>query len=171
MFEPGQSELDLYLIALGSNQRHHRIGSPRKVIASALRALGSAGGEAIAVSPLITSRPVGPSQRDYINGAALVSSTHTPHAMLAALQEIERLHGRDRRGQHWRARTLDLDIVLWSGGVVEDFDLTIPHPRFRERDFVLGPAAAIAPRWRDPKTTLTLRQLYARLTRRRPLPR
>ena len=61
--------------------------------------------------------------------------------------------------------------TLWSGGPYVDRSLTIPHPLFRERDFVLGPASAIAPHWRDPVTGLTLRQLHARLTRKGPLRR
>jgi 2-amino-4-hydroxy-6-hydroxymethyldihydropteridine diphosphokinase len=58
---------------------------------------------------------------------------------------------------------LDLDIVLWSGGAWASPGLTIPHPRFRTRQFVLGPAASIAPTWRDPLSGLTLRQLAYRL--------
>ena len=125
--------------------------------------IGKAGCKLEAVAPFISSRPLGPSQREYVNGAALVASPLTPHAMLAMLHGIEMLHGRERRGARWRARTLDLDIILWSGGCVADAQLTIPHPQFRARDFVLGPAAQVAPGWRDPVTGLTLRQLYARL--------
>ena len=162
---------DLYLIALGSNQWHRRVGRPRAVLASALAALDLDGCDVLAASPIISSRPVGPSQRRYANAAALMQCALTPHAMLGLLQAVERRHDRRRSGQRWRARTLDLDIVLWSGGAVEECGLTIPHPRFRDRAFVLGPAAAIAPRWRDPVTGLALRHLYARLTRNAPLPR
>jgi 2-amino-4-hydroxy-6-hydroxymethyldihydropteridine diphosphokinase len=58
---------------------------------------------------------------------------------------------------------LDLDIVLWSGGPWASERLVIPHPEFRSRAFVLAPAAAVAPGWRDPVTGRTLRQLNARL--------
>jgi 2-amino-4-hydroxy-6-hydroxymethyldihydropteridine diphosphokinase len=61
---------------------------------------------------------------------------------------------------------IDLDIVLWSGGVWGDDRLTIPHPAFRSRRFVLDPLGEIVPDWRDPLTQLTVRQLAARLTRR-----
>ncbi len=84
-----------------------------------------------------------------------------------ACRTIERVFGRDRRGQRWRSRTLDLDIVLWSGGTWYGPRLAIPHPLFRQRDFVLRPAAQIAPDWRDPVSGLTLRQLAARAVRRR----
>ena len=81
---------------------------------------------------------------------------------------------------------LDLDIILWTGGRFASHGmqqtghgvparaargLLIPHAMFRQRAFVLGPAAQLAPEWRDPLTGLTLRQLHARLTRHRPLPR
>ena len=90
--------------------------------------------------------------------------------MLAALQALEHRFGRtraQRRGQRWRARALDLDIILWSGGASHSRDLTIPHREMRGRDFVLRPAVAIARDWRDPVSGLSLAQLAARLSRPR----
>jgi 2-amino-4-hydroxy-6-hydroxymethyldihydropteridine diphosphokinase len=159
------------LIALGSNQRHVRFGPPRAVLRAALIALQAAGLELEAISLIIDSAPLGPSQRRYANAAAVATSAQGPRALLALLQQIERRFGRKRRGQRWRARTLDLDVVLWQGGVWRDKALTIPHPEFRHRLFVLGPSAAIAPEWRDPMTHCTLRHLRARLTRRNAAPR
>lgn len=134
-------------------------------------ALEREAGAVVARSPVNRSAPVGPSLRRYANAAVVLDSPLGPRVLLAALQAIEARFGRRRMGQRWRARVLDLDIVLWSGGVVGEPDLVVPHPLFRQRAFVLGPAAAIAPDWRDPLTGLTLRQLHARLTRPRPLPR
>lgn len=162
---------NFYLIALGSNQRHHWIGPPRAVIASALAAMEASGAEIVAESPIVANRPIGPSQRNYANAAALVRSDLDPDAMLEMLQGVELSHARRRQGQRWRARTLDLDIVLWSGGIVAEAGLQIPHPQFRQRAFVTAPAAAVVPHWRDPVTGLTMRQINARLTRQRPLPR
>jgi 2-amino-4-hydroxy-6-hydroxymethyldihydropteridine diphosphokinase len=160
-----------YLIALGSNVRHPRIGHPRKVLVAALEELDRKGIELIDASPVIESDPIGPSMRRYANGVALVSSKLEPDELLARLKHIERKFGRRSGGQRWRARVLDLDIVLWSGGILASDDLVIPHPLFRERSFVLGPANTIAGDWRDPLTGLSVRQLTARLTRCRPLPR
>ncbi len=124
-----------------------------------------------AASPVLASAPLGPSRRRYANAAALVKSDMAPDDLLRRLQAIEYHFGRRRRGRRWRARVLDLDIVLWSGGVWASPGLTVPHPAFRERRFVLVPALAAAPpRWRDPLTGLSLRHLLARLTRPRPLP-
>lgn len=116
---------------------------------------------------MVHSRPLGPSLREYANSAAIVRTALEPPALLALLQQVESRFGRRRLGQPWRARTLDLDIVLWSGGCWADDALVIPHREMRNRAFVLRPAAAIAPRWRDPLTGLTLNHLLTRLTRRR----
>ena len=145
------------------------VGDPRRVLAAALAALEAAGLALEAVSPSIASDPLGPSLRRYANAAALVASDLDPPALLAVLQRIEHAFGRRRRGGRWRARPLDLDIVLWSGGTWLNAALIIPHPEFRHRAFVLGPASTAAPRWRDPITGLALRHLHARLTRPRPL--
>ena len=149
--------------------RHPRFGPPARAIDAAFEALGGPG-DVVATSPIVTSNPVGPSARRYANACAVVEAKLEPDAMLAELQLIEQDFGRRRSGERWRARTLDLDIVLWSGGLYASPDLAIPHPLFRQRAFVTGPAAVIAPGWRDPLTGLTLRQLHARLTRPRPLP-
>lgn len=158
-----------YLIALGSNQRHHRHGPPERVIAAALAALGDAGIKPKLAGPVLRSTPLGPSRRRYANSAVVVKSKLAPDALLGQLKAIEREFGRRPGGQRWASRVLDLDIVLWSSGAWSSPGLIVPHPRFRERDFVLGPAAAIAPAWRDPLTGLTLRQLAVRLGRRCPL--
>ena len=124
-----------------------------------------------AVSPIIASAPLGPSRRRYANAAVILRSKRDPAVLLARLKGIEASFGRRRGGQRWGARVLDLDIILWQGGAWSSPGLTVPHTAFRRRAFVLTPAAAIAPRWRDPLTGLSLRQLRARLTRPRPLPK
>jgi 2-amino-4-hydroxy-6-hydroxymethyldihydropteridine diphosphokinase len=118
-----------------------------------------------ASAPVIETDPIGPSIRRYATSAAVIETDLEPDALLALLKRIERAFGRRPGGQRWRARVIDLDIVLWSGGAYGSADLTIPHPLFRERAFVLAPALAVAPDWRDPLTGATVRQLHARLTR------
>jgi 2-amino-4-hydroxy-6-hydroxymethyldihydropteridine diphosphokinase len=120
------------------------------------------------VAPFVCSRPLGPSLREYVNGAAVVVTALEPLAFLDELQAIEALLGRKRVGQRWRSRTLDLDVVLWSGGCWSDRRLTVPHREFRRRGFVLRPAMQVAGNWRDPLTGLNLRQLHHRLARRAP---
>ena len=160
-----------YLIALGSNRRHGTFGRPRDVMGAASVELHKAGVEIRRASRLIHTRPLGPSLRTYANAALLVETRHEPEDMLALLKRIERKFGRRPGGQRWTSRVIDLDIVLWDGGPYVAPGLIIPHPHFRERDFVLRPAVDVAPDWRDPLTHLTLRQLKARLTAPRPLSR
>ncbi len=160
-----------YLVALGSNMRHVRYGRPRDVLAAAARALGAERVEVERMAPVVSTAPLGPSQRRYANSAAVVETELAPDQLLERFKHLERRFGRVRRGRRWGSRVLDLDIVLWSGGAWASRDLVVPHPAFRQRGFVLGPAAAVAPAWRDPLTGLTIRQLEARLTRPRSAPR
>ena len=144
-----------YALALGSNRRGLH-GGPAQSVRAALAAIGGV----VAVSAVIETVPVGPSQRRFANMAAIVETIEAPDALLARLKAIERGFGR-RRGQRWGARVIDIDIILWSGGIWASPGLTIPHPAFRLRGFVLRPLAQIAPRWRDPVSGRTIRQLVA----------
>ncbi|MBT2134873.1 2-amino-4-hydroxy-6-hydroxymethyldihydropteridine diphosphokinase [Croceibacterium sp. LX-88] len=154
-----------YLIALGSNRRHQRFGRPRDVLKAALERLEEKGAAIEAAGPIMLTDPIGPSLRRYANSAAVIETVLEPGALLALLKGIEREFGRRTGGQRWTSRVLDLDIVLWSGGTFAAPGLTIPHILFRERPFVLAPAARIAGGWRDPITGLSIRQLHSRLTR------
>jgi 2-amino-4-hydroxy-6-hydroxymethyldihydropteridine diphosphokinase len=162
--------LPLYAIGLGSNRRHARFGDPRSVLMAALAALEGADIEPVDASPIVASNPVGPSRRRYANAVALVASPLSPPEMLERLQAIEADFGR-RTGQRWSARTLDLDILLWSGGAWSDAVLTIPHPAMTGRAFVLGPLRAVAPEWPHPLLGRSIRQLAARLVRAKPVDR
>ncbi len=148
--------------------RNTRDGLPRQVIAGAVEMLEDLGLLFVSLSPTIDSAPLGPSRRRFANAVAVVETVRGPEQLMAIFRETERTFGRRKRGLRWGARVLDLDIVLWSGGAWFSPSLTIPHPQFRLRDFVLGTAAAIAPRWRDPISGLTLQQLNARLQHPRP---
>jgi 2-amino-4-hydroxy-6-hydroxymethyldihydropteridine diphosphokinase len=148
-----------YAIAIGSNRRG-RHGSPEREVAAATAALGAVS----ARSRTLGTPPLGPSNRRFANAVVVLESDEEPPAMLRRLKAIERAFGR-RRGRVWGARVIDLDIILWSGGAWSDSRLTVPHPHFRERDFVLVPLVEVAPDWRDPVTALSVRQLAARLRR------
>jgi 2-amino-4-hydroxy-6-hydroxymethyldihydropteridine diphosphokinase len=152
----------VYAMALGSN-RWSRHGPPPATLRAALAAVGGV----VAVSPIIASAPLGPSLRRYANAVALIESVEDPAALLVRLKGIERDFGR-RRGRRWGSRVIDLDIVLWSGGIWTSAGLTVPHAAYRDRGFVLGPLAAIAPRWRDPRTGRTIRQHAWAVDRPRP---
>jgi 2-amino-4-hydroxy-6-hydroxymethyldihydropteridine diphosphokinase len=152
----------IYAIALGSNRRG-RHGSPDQEIVAALEAVGGI----IARSPIVASTPLGPSNRRYANAVALIETSEDPAALLVRLKQIERAFGR-RAGRRWGSRVIDLDIILWSGGRWSSPGLTVPHAAFRTRGFVLGPLATLVPRWRDPMTGRTIRQLAQSVDRKRP---
>jgi 2-amino-4-hydroxy-6-hydroxymethyldihydropteridine diphosphokinase len=159
--------INSYAIALGSNRRG-RHGSPARTIREALRALRDEGVAVDALSTIRLTPALGPSDRGFANAVATVSTELEPSELLDLLKALERAFGR-RGGRPWGARTLDLDIILWSGGAWEGPGLVVPHPRFRDRRFVLEPLAELVPSWRDPLTGATVRQLFHRLARRAPV--
>lgn len=81
-----------------------------------------------------------------------------PHDLLATLLQLERRFGRERP-YPGAARTLDLDLILYGDRVIEEEGLIVPHPRFRQRTFVLEPLAEVAPDWIDPVTGRSVREL------------
>lgn len=127
-------------VGLGSN-----LGDRLATLRSAVGALGGlAGTVVVACSPVFETRPLGPSERPYLNAAVALDTGATPEELLMGLQAIERAHGRERRTR-WEARTLDLDLLVWAGVERDTAQLRLPHPELRRRDFVLAPLAALAP--------------------------
>lgn len=166
----GTQPLHFYAIGIGSNRPLSRHMGPRAIVRAAMTALDLPPLSVIARGPVIASRPIGPSLRLYANSAAIVVSPLPPAAMLERLQALEH-YFRRRRQRRWGARTLDLDMLLWSGGRMTSRRLILPHAAMRERDFVLTPLRKIAPRWRDPVTGLSVAQLAARLGKARQVDR
>jgi 2-amino-4-hydroxy-6-hydroxymethyldihydropteridine diphosphokinase len=127
-------------VALGSNLRQPHI-QLRKAVA-ALDALPRTRLEK--VSCAYRSAAVGPgAQPDYLNAVALIATTLEPEQLLDALQQVERAQGRVR-DVRWGPRTLDLDLLLYGDRIVNTPRLTIPHPRLRQRHFVLYPLREIS---------------------------
>jgi 2-amino-4-hydroxy-6-hydroxymethyldihydropteridine diphosphokinase len=102
--------------------------------------------------------PAGP----FLNAAAVGWFSGTAPELLDRILEIERQRGRKRPFVN-APRTLDLDLVLFGNEVSDTAGLTLPHPRFRERRFVLEPLLEIAPGMIDPATGLTVDALLRRL--------
>jgi len=147
-------------LALGSN-----LGDRGATIAAALDAVGKLPGtRVLKVSRLVETEPVGgpPGQGPFLNGAAAIETDLTPEDLLAALKRIERDLGRTE-GPRWSPRPIDLDILLCGDLVLDTPGLTIPHPRLRDRRFVLEPLAEIAADVRDPVTGKSVKELLERL--------
>ena len=148
--------MDRVAIALGSNVGDRRAHLDYAV--SALRALLTN----VAVSRYYDTVPVGVSgpQAMFLNAAAVGETALAPRALLEALLAIEQERGRERPYLN-APRTLDLDLILAGDRVVEEPGLVLPHPRFRERRFVLEPLAAVAPKLRDPVSGRTVAELLS----------
>ena len=128
-------------IGIGSN-----LDDPVAHVRAAITDIGrSEATRVIRTSPLYRSAPLGPQdQPAFINAVVGVDTALAPRALLAALQAIERDHGR-RPGVRWGPRTLDLDILVYADEVIDEAGLKIPHPGIPVRNFVLLPLFEIAP--------------------------
>lgn len=98
------------------------------------------------VSSFINTKPVDvhEPQPDYLNAVVVGRTTLNPRDLLNTLLAIERSHSRERSSPK-AARTLDLDLILYGREEIDEPGLQVPHPRFREREFVTGPLREIAP--------------------------
>lgn len=139
-------------------------GSPEATLAAAAERLGALG-RVTARSSLYSTTPVGfGGQPRFLNAAVALETELGPRALLDALLRIEHEFGRDRSDSVPNGpRTLDLDILLMDGVAVSEPGLEIPHPRLAERGFALIPLHEIAPQVADPRTGLSVAQLFQRL--------
>lgn len=133
-------------IGLGSN-----LDNPANQIKLAVTALDNLDEvSVIARSSIYSSPPMGPpDQPDYTNAVVEVDTTLFAHDLLDKLQEIELQQGRVRL-VHWGARTIDLDLLVYGGNIIDDERLKVPHPGIALREFVLYPLAEIAPKLKIP---------------------
>lgn len=147
-------------LALGGNQ-----GSAADVERTLRRALGDleAALGPLRAAPFYRSAAVSPfPQPDFLNTAALVRTALPPDAVLAVAKALEHAAGR-RHGVRFGPRPLDIDLLLYGDLCSTAPELTLPHPRLRERRFMLEPLAAVAPELRVPPDGATVRELLARL--------
>ena len=108
-------------------------------------------GEVRAVSSFYETEPVEMARQPwFLNCAVELETELMPRQLLAALLDIERNMGRQRRRLPKGPRIIDIDILLFGNSIVETRGLTIPHPAMHERRFVLEPLAEIAPEARHP---------------------
>jgi 2-amino-4-hydroxy-6-hydroxymethyldihydropteridine diphosphokinase len=145
--------MDDIFIALGSN-----LGDRRGQMIKALKALQQYG-VVQRVSPLYQTGAYGlTGQPDFYNAVVQFFSPLAPLPLLRQLKQIEQDLGRRQR-MRWGPREIDLDIIFYGEQQVEMPELTIPHPDFRNRRFVLQPLSDIAPAFLDPQSGKSVREL------------
>lgn len=154
------------VVAFGSN-----MGDRRDTIAQAAAAVAGFLQD-FTLSSIVETAPVGNGlEHDppFLNAVGVGTSTRSPRELLDALRAVEQRFGRTRP-YAGAPRTLDLDLILVGDAIAHEPDLQVPHPRFRDRLFVLEPLAEIAPDLRDPVTGLTMRELLERINSQKPTP-
>ncbi|HUP61589.1 MAG TPA: 2-amino-4-hydroxy-6-hydroxymethyldihydropteridine diphosphokinase [Thermoanaerobaculia bacterium] len=131
--------LHTVVIALGSN-----LGDRRYHLRRAVHALG-AFMRVVRVSAIRETAPVGtpPGSPHFLNMVVAGYTTLTPHELLEGLLAIESRLGRTRRGVRNEPRVIDLDLILHGAHRVRSARLTLPHPRYRGRRFVMEPLAEV----------------------------
>ena len=145
----------LYHIILGSN-----LGDREALIAQAQVELRQRAGTITLESQLYETQPWGfEDQPWFINQAIALESELEPLALLTVCKTIETVLGRQPNEQ-WHARHIDIDIVLCEATIISHPDLTLPHPRMHERNFVLIPLMDIAPYVVHPVMGKTIEELY-----------
>jgi 2-amino-4-hydroxy-6-hydroxymethyldihydropteridine diphosphokinase len=124
-------------LALGSN-----LGDREATLRRAVASLD----DVVAVSPVYETAPVGGpgGQGAYLNAVVELDTRRSPHELLDVCRSLEAAAERVRT-ERWGPRTLDVDVLLVGDLVVDDEDLTVPHPRMWQRRFVLAPLADLAP--------------------------
>lgn len=144
-------------LALGSN-----IGDSRANITQAVQLLDPAV-QQIKQAPLYTSKAVGyTDQPDFLNTAISGETDLSPQELLKTIKSVEQQVGRTKSFRNG-PREIDIDIILYGDQVLQTDKLTIPHPRFRERDFVLQPLNDLNPSLTDPVSGQTVGQLLAKI--------
>jgi 2-amino-4-hydroxy-6-hydroxymethyldihydropteridine diphosphokinase len=147
-------------IALGSN-----VGDREQHLRDALASLAPVV-SSLHVSRFYETDPVdmADGQRRVVNAAAAGETELSARDLLRRMLDVELRLGRTRP-HPGAARTVDLDLILYGEQVIDEPPfLVVPHPRFRERRFVLEPLADVAPDWTDPQTGLTIAQLLENLS-------
>lgn len=150
------SKSTVYL-SLGSN-----LGDRFQHLQNAQAELTENVGTIKAVSRIVENPPQGfDAQLDFLNLCLSIETNLSPLELLAAIKKIEEKLGRTVKSiEGYTSRCIDIDIILYEYVVMCSEKLTIPHPHFRKRIFVLSPLREIAPSEIDPKTMLSIQQLY-----------
>jgi 2-amino-4-hydroxy-6-hydroxymethyldihydropteridine diphosphokinase len=146
--------MHIYL-ALGSN-----LGAREDYLRAGIRGLANRGIDIVRYASLYSTEPRDMLEQPWFLNTVVEGNTIlTPAQLLAACMRIEKENQRSRDGTKG-PRTLDIDIIFYGNEVIRETGLTIPHPSFSERRFVLAPLAEIAPGFVDPISGKTVAELF-----------
>jgi 2-amino-4-hydroxy-6-hydroxymethyldihydropteridine diphosphokinase len=142
-------------LALGSN-----LGDRQAYVLSAIDGLSRRGVQVVRSASLYSTEPKNmPGQPSFLNTVVEANTLLDPEQLLETCLSVEEENFRKRTGGK-ESRTLDIDIIFYGNRILQKPGLTIPHPEFRNRRFVLEPLAEIASDYVDPVTGKTVRELY-----------
>lgn len=149
-------------IAFGSN-----MGDKEKYIDDAINSLKKLPQiKVLAVSDKYVTAPYGNvEQDDFLNGVIKIKTLLSASELLQIMQQLEDIAGR-KREIHWGPRTLDLDLLFYDNDIIDNDDLTVPHPDIKNREFVLKPLMQIAPYKTHPLYHKTIADMYEELKNR-----
>ncbi len=141
-------------LSLGSN-----LGNRFAMLQKAVLFLQKKAGELLEVSAIYENPAMGFDGADFLNAVVLLETHLGPDDLLSLILALEKDFGRDRGTNGYTSRTLDIDIILYDDMVIKSENLTIPHPKMQERNFVLKPLADIAPQLYHPVLNNDVRNL------------
>jgi len=158
---PASIQIHSAFVALGSNK-----GNRFAHLENALSSIATQCGDILRRSSVFESTPLpvpGLTQKTFLNMVIQLTTTMSPRTLLERFHDIEATLGRDRENEiMWGPRTIDIDLITYDQMCSAENPI-LPHPRFKDRDFVLIPLQEIAPEFIDPETKDSLHTLLTRL--------
>lgn len=151
------------------------VGNAEQTLGEAARLIDAEVGQVVRHSQIYRTKAWGFEAEDFRNQVLVVESELEPMQVLEAVNDIERRLGRNRAeeqeiksatGARYASRSIDIDILFYDDLVVESEQLTLPHPRIAEREFVLEPLAEVVAEWRHPMSGKSVQQMYDELRQR-----
>jgi 2-amino-4-hydroxy-6-hydroxymethyldihydropteridine diphosphokinase len=144
------------LLGLGSN-----LDNRQKLLLEAFKKISQKIGKPLDYSSIYETAPLYYSEQpDFLNMAVSVQTELTPQTVLDNCLQIESQLGRTRPTEQNRARRIDIDVLYYGNRIINEDRIQIPHPKIKERRFVLAPLNEIVPHFIDPQNGNTIRQLY-----------
>lgn len=133
--------METAFLGLGSN-----LGDREENLRKAVRMISGEKVKVLAASHVYVTEPWGfRAETDFLNMVLKAETAISPGELLARMLEVEKELGRERTGEQYSSRMIDIDILLFGGLIINSDEIVIPHPRLHQRRFVLVPLCEIAP--------------------------